>query len=158
MNGFKKIVMRKLFCLFIVVTVWGSLMITAQTTPRYRVIQAEVVDSTKFAPFEEIKKIKNCRQSLKECAFEAMAVHGLEGFGGPETIHFFEHQFRYKKNGKDIGVFVFSILNREEKESVDERTRVEFVREKGAWKFVTIGNQSRCVNNTKMTKWSKVSC
>ena len=150
--------MRKLFCLFIVITVWGSLINKAQTTPRYRVTQAEVVDSTKFAPFEEIKKVKICRQALKECAFAAMAVHGLEGFGGPETIHFFEHQFRYKKNGKDLGVFVFSILNREEKEAVDEITQVQFVLEKVACKVVTIGNQTRCVSNTKMTKWSKESC
>lgn len=133
-------------------------IINAQKIPRYTVTQAEIVNADSFQPFETIKKVSLCRKSLKECAFAAMAVHDLDGFGGPETIHFFEHQFRYKRNGKEFGVFVFSILNREEKISADERTRVEFVREKGRWKFVTIGNQTRCVNGNKVTKWSKRSC
>jgi hypothetical protein len=150
--------MRFLILLAIGFFIGGGATVFGQQEPNYKPTRSEIVTGSDFAPFEEIKKVKNCRKSLKDCAFDAMAVHGLEGFGGPETIYFFEHQFRYKQNGKDVGVFLFSILSREEPVSTDERTRVEFVREKGVWKFVTIGNQTRCVNGKKLTAWSKESC
>lgn len=146
------------FLLLLAIISLNCVIINAQKKPRYTVTQAEIVNANNFEPFEKLKKVSLCRKSLDECASEAMIAHDMDGFGGPETIHFYEHQFRYKRNGKDVGVFVFSILNREEKVSVDERTRIEFVRENGRWKFVTIGNQTRCVNGNRVTKWSKKPC
>ncbi len=130
----------------------------AQKMPVYKPSRAEIVNAAEFAPLSVKKKLAPCRKSLSQCAFEAMAEVGLEGFGGPEEIHFFEHQFTYRQAGKSIGVFLFSILDREENPAHDERTRVEFTRDKNAWRFVRIGQQTRCVNGKKITKWSKSAC
>lgn len=130
----------------------------AQKTPVYKPTRADVTNAADFAPIKGAQKVKFCRLTLTRCAFYAMAEHGLEGFGGPEQIYFFEHPFTFAQNGKTIGVFLFSILNREENPSSDERTRIEFVRERGGWRFVRMGSQTRCVNGRKISAWSKNQC
>ena len=137
---------------------FAGFAVYGQKTPVYKPTRAEVIRHAEFSPLTVKKKLPACRKSLKACAYDAMAEVGLEGFGGPEEIHFFEHQFNYNQAGKSIGVFLFSILDREQNPSSDERTRGEFAREKNAWRFVRIGQQTRCVNGRKITKWSMREC
>lgn len=149
----------KIFILLVVILVSAAAAsVSAQKTPYYKPVRAEVVNAAEFTVMKPDRRIGLCRKSLKSCAFDAMATVGLEGFGGPETVHFFEHEFDYRQGGKRVGVFLFSILVREEDSPTDERTRVEFVRDGNAWRFVTVGQQTRCVNGKRITKWSKRNC
>lgn len=149
----------KFFLLAAVVFIISAASANAQKAPYYKPTRAEIVSAADFAAMKPDRRITPCRKSLSLCAFDAMATVGLEGFGGPETIHFFEHKFDYRQGGKRIGVFLFTIMSREEYPATDERTRVEFVRDGNAWRFVTVGQQTRCVSNARrMTKWSKRPC
>lgn len=148
----------KIFFLTVVIIMSVAGSISAQKEPYYKPKQAEIMNAAEYRVMKPDRRFAPCRRSLKQCAFDAMETVGLEGFGGPETIYFFENQFDYRQGGKRVGVFLFSILSREDEPWVDERTRVEFVRDGNAWRLVTIGQQNRCGNSRKMTKWSKRDC
>lgn len=142
--------MKKLAIAAILFLFGGILTIQAQTT------RAEIANPSNFRKMTVKRQISDCRKSLLECGREVMLTLDLLGLGGEDNFVQKEEVF-YFKNG--IGVYLSSILGKKSNSIEESRTRIAFTKTKnGAYKFVQIGEQFKCLEGANRGKWSRTAC
>ncbi len=134
--------------LFLIGTVSSN--VSAQTK------RAEIANPSNFRKMTVNQKIQVCRKSLLDCGRDAMVALDLVGLGGDDNFVQKEEVF-YFKNG--VGIYLSSILGKRSNSIDESRTRIAFTKQRnGAYKFVQVSEQFKCLSGTNRGKWTKNSC
>lgn len=142
--------MKKSIILIILILIGGIFGAYAQTK------RAEIADPSNFRKMAVNQKIPDCRKSLLDCGRDAMVALDLLGLGGEDDFVQKEEVF-YFKNG--VGIYVSSILGKKPDSIEESRTRIAFTKGRnGAYRFVQVGEQFRCLSGKTRGKWSKTEC
>ena len=142
--------MKNTAILIILILIGGILKAHAQTK------RAEIANPSNFRKMTVNQSIPDCRKSLLDCGRDVMVALDLLGLGGEDNFVQKEEVF-YFKNG--VGIYVSSILGKKPDSIEESRTRVAFTKMRnGAYKFVQIGEQFKCLNDANRGSWTKTVC
>ena len=138
--------MKKLLILGILFLTGTTLNINAQTK------KSEIANPSDFQKIEAVRKVADCRNTLKICGEETLVALDLAGFGGPDYIKYKTETFEFK-NG--VGVYLLTITGIEEMFSRGERIRLSFTKSGGNYRFVNAGSQYLCSVGRTSGTWQK---
>lgn len=99
-----------------------------------------------------------CYNNLLECGRERLVIYGYEGFGGEDSVIHREETFTFKENGKNMGVFLFTMKGGGDDSVAGERVRIGFEKKGNSWEWQQATTQNLCQRGDLAGQWTKKLC